>query len=207
MGSQNNMRRLPRAQVLAGFLLATSALPGVAAAGRLDTAVLDQINFARTRPREYALELARVNVTYDPDARYEPDGPHDVEEAIAFLMQQAPLPPLLHDDRLADAALDHTTAQGPRGQLGHVSPRGQTLGQRLHSRGMFAGVTAENISYGYDDAAAVVRQLIVDSGVPNRGHRHNIFSRSYQAAGVGCGPHSVYGAMCVIDFAGAIVQR
>ena len=52
-----------------------------------------------------------------------------------------------------------------------------------------------------------MRQLIVDSGVPNRGHRLNIFSRGYQAAGVGCARHSVYGAMCVIDFAGAIVQR
>jgi uncharacterized protein YkwD len=201
------MRELTGAQVLAGFLLATSMLPAVAVARDLDQAVLDQINFARTRPREYARELTRVNVTYDPNARYEPDDPRDVEEAVAFLMQQAPLPPLRHNDRLADAALDHTTAQGPEGQLGHVGPRGQTLGHRLKTHGMFAGVTAENISYGYDDAAAVVRQLIVDSGVPNRGHRQNIFSRSYQAAGVGCGTHSVYGAMCVIDFAGAIVQR
>jgi uncharacterized protein YkwD len=72
---------------------------------------------------------------------------------------------------------------------------------------MWAGMAAENISYGYDDPAGVVRQLIVDSGVPNRGHRANIFSAGYQAAGVGCARHAVYGAMCVIDFAGAIVRR
>jgi uncharacterized protein YkwD len=122
-------------------------------------------------------------------------------------MRQQPLPPLRNDSRLAEAAYDHASTQGPRGQLGHTGPRGETLGQRLQRRGLWAGMSAENISYGYDDPAGVVRQLIVDAGVPNRGHRLNIFSRGYQAAGVGCARHAVYGAMCVIDFAGSIVQR
>ena len=55
--------------------------------------------------------------------------------------------------------------------------------------------------------APVVRQLVVDSCVPNRAHRKDLFGGAYQAGGVACGPHADYGAMCVIDFAGAIVQR
>ena len=190
------------------LLLLTAAATGPASArGDLDDAVLDEINYARQHPREYARELQRVDAAWRPGESYASPDPQDVEEAVDFLMRQPPLPPLRRDERLAEAALDHAASQGPRGQLGHVGPRGQTLGQRLQRRGMWAGISAENISYGYNEPEGVVRQLIVDSGVPNRGHRLNIFSHSYQAAGVGCARHAVYGAMCVIDFAGSIVQR
>jgi len=48
----------------------------------------------------------------------------------------------------------------------------------------------------------VVRELIIDSGVPSRGHRRNIFYPPLDAAGVACGPHRQYANMCVMDFAG-----
>jgi hypothetical protein len=200
------MRKLPGASAFAGLLLILASTPAAARPG-LDDAVLDEINYARMHPREYARELARHDAAYSPGERYAADDPQDVEEAIDFLMRQAPLPPLRRDERLSEAAFDHASTQGRTGQLGHTGVRGESLGQRLQRRGMWAGMSAENISYGYDDPAGVVRQLIVDSGVPNRGHRLNIFARGYQAAGVGCARHAVYGAMCVIDFAGSIVQR
>ncbi|MBO9708600.1 MAG: CAP domain-containing protein [Caulobacter sp.] len=163
----------------------------------LDDAVLDEINFARTRPADYARDLER-GMGYGENAA-------DVEEAIDFLQRQRPLPPLEADQRIAAAAQAHASAQGRRGDVGH-GPAG-SLGQRLRQNGVWASLSAENISYGYDDPRDIVRQLIVDSGVPGRGHRKNIFTGAYRSAGVACGPHRSYGAMCVIDFAGAIVQR
>jgi uncharacterized protein YkwD len=68
-------------------------------------------------------------------------------------------------------------------------------------------MSAETISYGYASAREVVAQLIVDSRVPGRGHRKTIFGAGYSLAGVACGSHSTYGAMCVIDFAGALAPR
>jgi cysteine-rich secretory family protein len=202
------MRQRSATPALAGLiLLLIGSAAGPASARGLDDAVLDEINYARTHPREYARELARHDAAWQPGDRYASDNAQDVEEAIDFLMRQSPLPPLRRDERLSEAAYDHASTQGARGQLGHTGVRGETLGQRLQRRGMWAGMSAENISYGYDDPSGVVRQLVVDSGVPNRGHRLNIFSRGYQAAGVGCARHATYGAMCVIDFAGAIVQR
>ena len=175
------------------------ASPVVAFAGGLDDAVLAELNYARAHPDDYARELRqqlRASGDDDPDA---------VEEAIAFLEHQPALPPLARDSRIAAAAHTYAAAQGLRGDLGHGPAGG--LGQRLRDNGVWAGLSAEDISYGYDEPRAVVRQMIVDSGVPGRGHRRNIFSGSYSVAGVACGPHRTYRAMCVIDFAGAIVQR
>lgn len=187
--------RMVLAPAIAGLFLLAQA--PVAQAAHLDDAVLDELNFARARPAEYARELRR-----DLDRS---DDPAAVEEAIDFLDRQASLPPLEADRRVTAAARQHTASQGPRGEVGH-GPAG-ALGRRLREQGVWAGLSAENISYGYDDPRDVVRQLIIDSGVPGRGHRRNIFGSAYQLAGVACGPHRAYGYMCVIDFAGALPPR
>jgi uncharacterized protein YkwD len=196
------------AAVLGALSLMSSARPALAARS-LDAAVLAELNFARTHPAQYAREL-RKEAYVGGEVGYSEIGNEDVDalqEAIEFLMQQQPLPPLKPSEALAEAARAHASAQGRTYQVGHVSPGGEGLSERLHSHGVWAGLAAEDISYGYEDPREVVRQLIVDSGVPNRGHRQNIFGAHYQAAGVSCAPHRAWGSMCVIDFAGAFVKR
>jgi hypothetical protein len=199
-------RAVPAA--LLGGLCLLSSLPAQASAG-LEDRVLAEMNRARMHPQEYARALRKD--AYAGGIVGESEiGNEDVDaldEAIAFLMRQRPLPPLKADEALAAAARSHARAQGRTWQVGHVSPDGATLSERLRANGVFAGLSAENISYGYDDAREVVRQLIIDSRVPSRGHRQNIFGAHYQAAGVSCAPHREYGSMCVIDFAGAFVRR
>ena len=165
----------------------------------LDDAVLAELNYARAHPAEYARELRR-----DPDADASGDRAA-LEEAIDFLERQQPLGPLEGDRRIAMAARQHSRAQAASGSVGHGAAG--SLGRRLQENSVWAGLSAENISYGNDTATGVVRQLIIDSGVPGRGHRRNIFSASYQLAGVACGPHPTYDVMCVIDFAGALAAR
>jgi uncharacterized protein YkwD len=189
--------RMALVPAIAGLPFLALAPAAHAASARLDDAVLDELNFVRARPAEYARELRReIRNSDDPAA---------VEEAVDFLERQAALPPLEQDRRVAAAARQHAQTQGARGDVGHGAAGG--LGQRLRGQGVWAGLSAENISYGLDDPRDVVRQLIVDSGVPGRGHRRNIFGSGYQLAGVACGPHRAYGFMCVIDFAGALPPR
>jgi uncharacterized protein YkwD len=133
------------------------------------------------------------------------EDPAAVDDAIDYLMRQRPLPPLARDGRVAAAANEHVARQGPTGAVGHGPPG--SMGRRLQSEGVYAGLEAESISYGQRNPRDVVRQLIVDSGVPDRGHRKDLLSSSFQVAGVGCGRHARYGSMCVIDLAGAVVRR
>lgn len=175
----------------------------------LDAAVLAEVNFARTHPAQYARQLERT-ARDGGEEGYSEIGNEDVdalEEALQFLQEQRPLPPLKASESLAEAARAHARAQGRTWEVGHVSPGGATLSERLHAHGVWAGLAAEDISYGYEDAREVVRQLIVDSRVPGRGHRQNIFGAHYSEAGVSCGAHREYGSMCVIYFAGALVKR
>lgn len=192
------MKRIILPAIAGLFILAGAP---AAFAGDLDDAVLDEVNFVRAHPTEYARELRETD---GAGAAYE--DPQALADAIDFLERQEPLPPLRPDGRLSASAMAHTVAQGPRGQVGHDGAGGG-LSQRLARHGMWAGLAAEDISYGYATPREIVRQLVVDSGVANRGHRLNIFGRAFQVAGVSCGDHSLYGAMCVIDFAGAVVER
>ncbi len=181
----------------------------------LEDEVLAHINFARQHPREYAEQLrdyrrhfvgATLYLPGDANGVITREGPAAVDEAIGFLERQAPLPPIGRGALLELAAQDHVAALGPIGGRGHVSPDGASPGERVRRRGgdIYVG---EDISYGYDTADAVVRQLIVDDGVRDRAHRALLFNGEVRYAGVGCGAHQRYGHMCVVDMSRTINGR
>lgn len=179
-------------------------VPGLAQAGSFEDEVMRELNRVRADPAGYASVLSReraeIGVKVDERA-----DPRAFAEAVDFLKRQSPMPPLDPDDRLAGAAEEFALTQGPSGAVGHGAPGG--LGRRIQSQGVWAGLAGETISYGQPTAFEVVRQLVIDFGVPNRGHREIIFDNSFKAAGVGCGHHAAYGEMCVIDFAGAYAPQ
>ena len=173
-----------------------------------DQAILDEINAARADPRAYAQAL-RGDLPHFHGALFEPpggdplmtnEGASAVQEAIADLERRAPAPPLQPDSAIARAALRLVADEGPSGRVGHVGSDGATLEQRLEAAGVWAMSMEEDIAYGPDDAREVVRELIVDDGVPDRGHRTAIFDPHMTRAGLACGSHATWRWMCVIDF-------
>ena len=183
-----------------GFAPVRASTPG------LEAKVLEEINYARTHPAEYA-RILRDYRNHPYEGQTSIEGPAAMDEAIEFLERQAPLAPLKADLKLARSAGGYARDQGSEGFTGHVSADGTTLSDRMRRQDVWSMLTAEAISYGYENPRDVVRQLIVDDGVQGRGHRKVLFDSMLRFAGVGCGPHRIYGAMCVIDFSGPMVVR
>jgi uncharacterized protein YkwD len=173
---------------------------------------LAEINLARKNPPLYANFLREFRRQFRGGSYSLPgtettvrtgEGVKGVDEAIRFLLRQKPLPPLEWSTGLAAAAAELADEQGESGAVGHIGRRSGGLKERIERLGQWQGRIGENIFYGPGDARQVVMNLIIDDGVPDRGHRKNIFSRAFTKAGAACGPHPGFGTVCVIDFAGA----
>jgi uncharacterized protein YkwD len=193
--------------LLCASTLAASSGADPSSALIFDTAVLAELNRARTQPATYIKDLKALRATYNQQGQYRNlsdgqlmasrEGVAAVDEAIAVLASLSPRPALKASPLLAAAAADHTAVQGPRGGFGHRGPRGSWPSDRLKRRGGGTFV-AEAISYGPGDPRDVILQLLVDDGVSGRGHRATLLKRDYNHAGAACGPHSRYGLMCTI---------
>lgn len=89
-------------------------------------------------------------------------------------------PALQWDAFAAQAAQRHTDDMVRRNYFDHVSPEGQNVGERLRAQGAAWRAVAENIAYGQETAAEVVRGWLSSPG-----HRRNIENCTYTRQGVG----------------------
>ena len=79
-------------------------------------------------------------------------------------------------------------AQGKTSQTGHTGPDGSTMVSRITKYGSYTYI-GENIAYGSTGGEQIVLDLIVDDGVPDRGHRVNIFDKNYKHLGSSASTH------------------
>lgn len=174
-----------------------------------ESRVLDALNELRADPAGYARSLAGFKHLFHASYYVVPgrnervlteEGVGAVDDAINFLQRQRSVEPVASGTLLSEAAADHVAYQHLSREIGHADGDGSGPGDRMRRRGGGEEV-AEVIAYGATDAADVVRQLIVDDGVPERDHRAILFDPHLHFAGVSCGPHPVYRTMCVIDMA------
>ena len=134
------------------------------------------------------------------------EGAAAVREAIAVLRALQPLPTILPSPGITLAARDHVADIGPRGATGHIGADGSTVGARLSRHGQWMGRASESISFGAGSARETILELLVDDGVPSRGHREMLLFPQTAMAGVACGAHRTYQSMCVLDLAGNFVE-
>ena len=171
---------------------------------------MQEMNLARTDPKGYAKWLKQYrdghignNVFKTNNGQITTkEGLAAVDEAIRFLETRNPIEPITPSEGLTSAARDHVNDIGAAGIVGHTGSTGSTLLDRVGKHGKWKRTTGENIQFGRGNARDIIMQLIIDDGVPGRGHRTNIFNPSFRVAGIAIGAHARYKFCCVIDYAG-----
>ena len=206
------MKTIFRILILSLFL----AVSAEAAPADLARQVLAETNIARTNPRRYAGYIKEFRGRFLGKTYRTPgsaamvvtsEGVAALDEAIEVLSRQRPVPALSWSPGLARAAADLVREQSGTGDTGHDGGSSGDIRERIERHGTWMGRIAENIGYGPDTARLMVMELIIDDGVPDRGHRKNIFNAAFKTAGVACGPHPRYRNMCVTDFASVFKNK
>ena len=181
----------------------------------LENEVLEELNLARTEPKNYADFLVAYSAYYVGREVHEPgktilltrEGRNAVYEAIKFLKSQKPLQQLTASRGMCKGANDMVRMQETTSQTGHQGRDGSTFAERISRYGSWTGSCAENIDYGNNNARRIVMALIIDDGVSNRGHRKSIFEPAFRKVGVSFGEHKAYNYMCVIEYAVGYTEK
>jgi uncharacterized protein YkwD len=179
----------------------------------LEKEVILESNKARVNPAKYADMYIRPRLDWFQGSRYCPpggevfvtqEGRAAAAECLAAMRGAAAVGILVPARGLYLAAKDHAGDQGATGQTGHDGSDGSTPEVRIGRYGVLGGALfgyGENIAYGMPTARDIVCGLLIDDGVPGRGHRHTMLDPDFTQTGACCGTHPVYRRMCVITYA------
>jgi uncharacterized protein YkwD len=181
----------------------------------LEREIIHEINLARTAPKDYASFLEQFKKYYHEKLIKLPnetpiitkEGVGALIEATRFLRSTKPVPLLHLSKGMSWGAKDHVKDLSLSGASQHRgSDKSQPL-DRVNRYGTWQKVIGENISFGHDRARNIVMSLIIDDGVPHRGHRKNIFNSDFRVIGVACGEHPNHKTVCVITLAGGYIEK
>lgn len=203
------MLRLFAIVLSAAFVLAGQVPPSTPE----EIAVVREMNKIRRFPKEYAKYLRALGTHFEGTLwrllEHQPIRTHEgrdaVLEAADFLDNVEPVMELIrYSEVLHRSALDHVRDQGPTGETGHKGTDGSKPSDRIERYGEIEGLSSEVINYGDETPRMTVIQLVIDDGVPDRAHRHNLFNPAFRVGGAAIGPHKTYGTMVVVDLCDAL---
>jgi uncharacterized protein YkwD len=107
------------------------------------------------------------------------------------------VPALVLDRELTSVARAYAREMLRERFIGHVSPHGSTIGERLHRAGYYYRNAAENLAYSSGDENEAFAHLVASPG-----HHANMLNPRFGKVGVGAVAVSIYGTMFVQEFAG-----
>lgn len=183
-----------------------------ASMSQMERDVVFEINKLRSNPKRYVQEVVQpfLERFSENDMEYElspglwmrtQEGVKAVKECISVLKKTKPLPILHPDEILIKAAHAHTQDMARSGTFSHNSSDGTSFSDRIQQFGFDGTAWGENLAAGFENTAQdVVLQLVIDDGVPSRGHRKNLLSPDFNVVGIGCGEHPQWRTCCTMDF-------
>jgi uncharacterized protein YkwD len=176
--------------------------------------VQTELDRLRKDPRAYVGRLRAYRQRFDgkvvkvpgrADLRTQ-EGVAAVDDAIRTLGRTRPLPPVSLSRGLTAAARDHARDQSRTGKVSHQGSDGSSPDQRMDRHGKWSGTVGENLSFANVPADEVVLLLLIDDGVPDRGHRKALLNPDFRKVGIACAPHR-YGRVCALDFAAGFTEK
>lgn len=181
----------------------------------LKQSILNELNKLREDPTSYIpiledyIKLFKNNILYRHSGGpiQTQEGPSAFKEAIKFLHRQNPVPKLIIEKQLSQAAEDHVKDLGSKGFVSHESSDGKTTSDRIEEYCEWEGACGENIDVASQTAQDVIVSFIVDDGIPERGHRLNLFKEDFKYIGIAVGSHKDYDTVTVCKFIGNLRQK
>ncbi len=179
--------------------------------------VILEMNKVRSNPARYAQEYIQpLLATFSGMDMLWPgddikigtrEGDKAVQECYRVLLKEKAVALIYPSIGMSKAAADHANYQEKTGKMGHFGENNSDPEKRMDKYGQWEITIGENISYGCNTAAKIVRGLLIDDGVSNRGHRINTLAPSFRVVGVAIAKHPKYGDACVINLAGSFTEK
>lgn len=180
--------------------------------------IVKALNMARQDPQGFAKIVEEHLSNFIDDRKY-PDrqkrgnlqietkeGKAAVIECIEFLKIAPASPPVTGNILLEKAAIDHANDISIHNTVTHDGSDGSKLKDRVERYARRDGLTGENIDCGNIDGISIIMALLIDDGVPDRGHRANCMNPEYTMIGAALAGHPTYETCCVIDLAKALTD-
>lgn len=139
--------------------------------------MLDEINYVRTKPAEYAQFIDTYLVAEKASAAER----KVAEELRQVLLKMKPVEPLSFSPFMYPFAVKHGKWMSRTGKIEHSD---------------FYFNYAENLVGGVENVRHAVIDLLIDHGISSRGHRRNILHPGFRY----CAIHEVPGQISYFDF-------
>lgn len=149
----------------------------IKALSRNEQEVYYWVNVLRADPRLFLQNYVLPFLNQFPEAKG-----NSASSLIADLKAQSELPLMAPKDNLLKASRSHAVDLSKQNRISHSSSDGRSFRQRMEA----AGVTTcagENILEGKSDALKAVILLLIDEGVPDKGHRKSLLNPRFNLMG------------------------
>ncbi|MFY7879757.1 MAG: CAP domain-containing protein [Lacibacter sp.] len=154
-------------------------------------------NWFRKDPARFYRVVIRSFLKQFPEANNQ-----DVKGLDLQLNQiRNPLPLFIPDSGLIEMSRIHALDLAKRnGTISHTSASGKSFSDRLNQVGWY-NCAAENVYQGSVESLKALVLLIIDYGVPGKGHRLNLLDPTFERMGVSIAPIASNSIILVQDFA------
>ena len=136
------------------------------------------VNVLRSNPQGFLKEYVMPFLNQFPEAKGS-----SANSLISDLKGQSKLPLMAPKENLLKASRLHAVDLSRQTRISHNASDGRSFRQRMEAAGV-TNCAGENILEGKSDALKAVILLLIDEGVPDKGHRKGLLNPRFDLLGV-----------------------